>query len=203
MTPLPPKRTPFTWAEWLIYGALALWVLLLAPSVIWGWPAIWGLLQHDNAPAWAQAIGSVVAIGIAIWVPWRQREHGLRDARVAALSLASYVVATVRLARRESAYINPHVAEAAIVHLEVAARLWTNVRLDAMPFQTIPSFVALIALTDEAVALARLQESEPIKIIQAGRAWDHICDRAYGHIKKIHGGRPVVLPELANGETGV
>jgi len=32
-------------------------------------------------PAWAQAIGSLLGIGIAMYIPWRQRQQQLSDAR--------------------------------------------------------------------------------------------------------------------------
>lgn len=36
--------------------------------------------SSETAPAWVQAIGSVAAIFVAIWVPARQRKNSLRDA---------------------------------------------------------------------------------------------------------------------------
>jgi len=37
-------------------------------------------LSSDTAPAWMQAIGSVIAIFVAVWIPARQRSNSLRDA---------------------------------------------------------------------------------------------------------------------------
>ena len=36
--------------------------------------------SSETAPAWVQAVGSVVAILVAIWIPARQRRNALRDA---------------------------------------------------------------------------------------------------------------------------
>jgi nitroreductase len=38
-------------------------------------------LSDPTAPAWFQAIGSIVAIGVAVAVPWWQRRNALHDAR--------------------------------------------------------------------------------------------------------------------------
>lgn len=37
-------------------------------------------LSDPNTPAWVQAVGSVIAILVAVWVPARQRSNSLRDA---------------------------------------------------------------------------------------------------------------------------
>jgi hypothetical protein len=33
-----------------------------------------------TAAAWVQAVGLIIAIGIAVWLPWWQRRRALRDA---------------------------------------------------------------------------------------------------------------------------
>jgi len=37
-------------------------------------------LADSSAPAWVQAVGSIVAIFVAVLIPWRQRRNALRDA---------------------------------------------------------------------------------------------------------------------------
>lgn len=39
----------------------------------------WCSLTISEQAAWVQAIGSLLAIGIAIYVPWRQRSHTIAD----------------------------------------------------------------------------------------------------------------------------
>jgi hypothetical protein len=38
-------------------------------------------LSSPNTPAWVQAIGSVLAILVAVWIPARQRVNSIRDAQ--------------------------------------------------------------------------------------------------------------------------
>lgn len=151
MRPPAPARTPFNWAEWLLLGALALWMLVAVPMTIWGWPAISGVLVHQATTAWVQTIGVLIGIGVAIWVPWNQRRRTLFDATLSAASLATYVVAIVQSACKKRVWTTPEATKKLLMHLQVAARLWATVRLDALPIGSVPSFVGLIALTDEAI----------------------------------------------------
>ncbi len=56
-------------------GAILMW-LLLSPAVVlpllWLWTLPW---DSPNAPSWVQAVGSVVAIAIAVWLPWHERNR--------------------------------------------------------------------------------------------------------------------------------
>lgn len=52
----------------------------------WGLFYRWGSAPKVKAfdlPAWVQAIGSITAICVAIYVPWRQRNQQMADARLA------------------------------------------------------------------------------------------------------------------------
>ncbi|WP_454752195.1 hypothetical protein [Cupriavidus necator] len=55
------------------FGLLALTLLTLACHAMWP--------DKDGVAAWFQAIGSVAAIGIAIYVPWKQRANDQAERR--------------------------------------------------------------------------------------------------------------------------
>jgi hypothetical protein len=44
------------------------------------WSSLLSWLCDPGAPAWVQAVGSVIAVLIAVWIPARQRRNSLRDA---------------------------------------------------------------------------------------------------------------------------
>ncbi|QEY64961.1 hypothetical protein FXN65_23940 [Metapseudomonas lalkuanensis] len=56
-------------------GAILMW-LLLSPAVVlpllWLWTLPW---DSPNAPSWVQAVGSVSAIAVAVWLPWHERNR--------------------------------------------------------------------------------------------------------------------------------
>lgn len=63
-------------------------VLLIAMGVLFGLLAGWGLfyrwgsspsLEPVNLSDWAQAAGSLLGIGIAVYVPWRQRQYQIDE----------------------------------------------------------------------------------------------------------------------------
>lgn len=64
---------------------LQLWLAALAmtPDIIssLGAPAYRLLLRIDNNPAWLQAVGALLAVGVAIYVPWTQRRNQIVDNR--------------------------------------------------------------------------------------------------------------------------
>lgn len=58
-------------AEAFFLGAMAVLALTCAAVLFWAvWPEKW---RGEGAASWFQAIGAIVGIGIAIYVPWRQR----------------------------------------------------------------------------------------------------------------------------------
>lgn len=64
---------------------LGVWAAVAAAiAVIAGWPPlqIW-LEQHDKLAAWVQAVGSVAAIGLSVWVVQRQHRLELRRQEMA------------------------------------------------------------------------------------------------------------------------
>jgi hypothetical protein len=50
-------------------------------AVVYCWPQLSKWAEGSNAPAWVQAVGSVIAIFVAVLVPYAQsrREHGRRE----------------------------------------------------------------------------------------------------------------------------
>ncbi|GEM_PF-3867125 len=65
-------------------------VVLIVMGVCFGLLAGWGLfyrwgsspnLEPVNLSDWAQAAGSVLGIGIAVYVPWRQRQYQIDEER--------------------------------------------------------------------------------------------------------------------------
>ncbi|NIL19745.1 hypothetical protein [Pseudomonas sp. AN3A02] len=66
---------PSVWVIWgLIVGGAGLWVIV--GSI--GYFGKEGWLPNDTA-GWVQAIGAIVAIGIAIWIPYRQRNQEAQE----------------------------------------------------------------------------------------------------------------------------
>jgi hypothetical protein len=45
------------------------------------WVFPWFCVTQSEWAAWTQAIGSILAIGLAVYVPWRQRSFQIADAR--------------------------------------------------------------------------------------------------------------------------
>jgi len=67
-------------------GAIVLTVFGFAFGILsaWGLFYFWGTAPPTkpvDLPAWTQAIGSILAIGIAVYVPWRQRSYQIADTR--------------------------------------------------------------------------------------------------------------------------
>ncbi|MCX7279772.1 MAG: hypothetical protein NTZ15_21075 [Burkholderiales bacterium] len=175
----------FNWVDWLILSVLISWALLAIPYVFFGWPAMYGFAKHPAVTAWGQAFGGFVGIGVAIYVPWRQREHVLGDARRSALSLAGYVLSTLRLANARSVWLDPGENQGVVHHLSVAAKLWQSVKLEALPYQSIPYFVGLIALTDEAIVTGGKISQNPFVPEENARKWGALADSAQKYVDKI------------------
>ncbi|WP_406232741.1 hypothetical protein ACI703_15755 [Isoptericola jiangsuensis] len=65
------------------------WAIVAVMTFCAGALVTWALLSHDTYhsataakidwPAWVQALGSIAAIGVAIYVPWRQRANAMQD----------------------------------------------------------------------------------------------------------------------------
>lgn len=65
------------WHGWAMLAALACLAL-----VQWlGWSRLLDILMHPATASWVQAVGSIAAIGAAIWISHRQHERD-REARV-------------------------------------------------------------------------------------------------------------------------
>lgn len=55
-----------------IAGAVVAWAITSDRTVA-------KLMADIEWPAWVQAIGSIAAIAVAVYVPWRQRQHAIDD----------------------------------------------------------------------------------------------------------------------------
>jgi hypothetical protein len=175
----------FKWHDWLLLGVLACWAVLAIPYVLFGWSAMYGFAKHPAVTAWFQAFGGFVGIGVAIYVPWRQREHSLADARRSALSLAGYVLSTLTSAKKNSVWLNPQENQAVVHHLSVAAKLWQSVKLEALPHKSIPYFVGLIALTDEAIVTGGRITQNPFVPVTNAQEWGSLAEAAQRYVDKI------------------
>lgn len=66
-------------AESLFLIGIGCLALAASGTLIWAvWPEKW---RGEGGAAWVQAIGAIVAIAIAIWVPARQAQSARREAR--------------------------------------------------------------------------------------------------------------------------
>lgn len=54
----------------------------LSPVIVWFDDAVGWTDRHQGLASWVQAIGTIVALGIAVWVPWRIH---LREQSIAAM----------------------------------------------------------------------------------------------------------------------
>lgn len=90
-------------------------ILILVSLLLIASPSVRELFSGQNAPAWVQAIGSVAAIGVAVWVPHKQadreykkREHEEYERR---LRDTSIVLATIGYIRYVSTGIQKDLTE--------------------------------------------------------------------------------------------
>ena len=76
------KQTPSTWRDPWAYaqavGYLALAAALLRAHGPATWCKLWEAVSGQTAAAWVQAVGSLVAIGIAVWVSRQQHNSAMR-----------------------------------------------------------------------------------------------------------------------------
>ncbi|WP_429213153.1 hypothetical protein [Metapseudomonas resinovorans] len=68
---------PIVVAVWLVVSPAVALPLLWFYSIPWDWldSLVW---DKETAPAWVQAVGSILAVGVAIWVSWYQGKQMLR-----------------------------------------------------------------------------------------------------------------------------
>ncbi|MNU65408.1 hypothetical protein D3C71_547000 [compost metagenome] len=67
----------FKWYEWLMLAFLSLFFVSLCALSPWGQ----SFLSSEAAPAWMQAIGSLLGLAIAIWVPMDQHRRSTQRAK--------------------------------------------------------------------------------------------------------------------------
>ncbi|WP_295925365.1 hypothetical protein [uncultured Xanthomonas sp.] len=105
----------------LVPYALAM-VVVLALTAALTWPS-WGAVpkwMKDPAwPAWVQAVGSIAAIAVAIWVPARQRrkeqQARLKDQELQAKIVAGAIQPFIPAYRRRAAFLLNALNESATV----------------------------------------------------------------------------------------
>ncbi|WP_041942841.1 hypothetical protein [Variovorax paradoxus] len=131
-------------------GALALVLLLASLALVaaggWSWFA---KFLESAAPAWVQAVGSLIALGIAIWLPRRQRSLERSDARRKALSFTALLVSAARGADKVVQANSPARLQSLKHLVEQSARLGPLVPVDLLPTDKIAIFVALAAMAEE------------------------------------------------------
>ena len=68
-----PEESPPTVAQTVVGASVVL--LIIFGIILTAWPAARSLLWTEEAAAWVQAIGSVAAIGTAVWLAHAQAER--------------------------------------------------------------------------------------------------------------------------------
>jgi len=94
--PSPWQRMPMGKADWLVAALCAVWTM--AALVIATGPS-GGLVQfltHSATAAWAQAIGTFVAVVGAVWISRRDQQHRLESKRRDELDRARTIVLHAR-----------------------------------------------------------------------------------------------------------
>jgi hypothetical protein len=91
------------WLAGLLAGMLLGWIFLPTPM------AVCGIYQSSAMPAWVQAVGSVLAIGVAAVIPWwqekiRKKEEG-KQLSIAVLRLRSNLEVLGRAATDNAALL--------------------------------------------------------------------------------------------------
>ncbi|WPG35350.1 hypothetical protein [Variovorax sp. EBFNA2] len=136
-----------------VVGALALVLLFggLALAIYPGWDAIGIWASKSDAPAWVQAVGSLIAISVAIAVPAGQyKGESLRRSREEAAHRARQVGVHVAIAERAMGALQR--AEAHVARNVGFGDDWSSTlslvdeadlevaRLGQLPFQDLPSY---------------------------------------------------------------
>ncbi len=139
------------WGNLIIGACCALFVaVVLVPTQVYD--KGWNILSGPNAAAWAQAVGSFVAVAAAIFIAnsdSRKRKRQDADARAAALAAISEVTENAATALRaaERFIHQPNFGNSGFAHFTPAAMAveGAEAALDAIPFFQIPNGANLIS----------------------------------------------------------
>jgi hypothetical protein len=151
------------WLE-IAFGLLALTLLTLACHAMWP--------DKDGVAAWFQAIGSVAGIGIAIYIPWRQRADQAR-----AEELRQLEARTVRLARLGLIALETESYAMEVIH-SATPREDAHLMFGMLPNTGIQLVERLTELQDQGLHL--LQQDICFRMRSA-------LDKLNTQIKKCHG----------------
>ena len=114
----------FKFSDWIVFIFVALGAILGLIHIIFGLSTFFSFLSKDTMAAWIQAIGSIAALGIAIWVSQSNelsaRKHALETAKRYSLAVESAVTG-IYLSTKEfnhgNTYLEGYIAELSEVQL--------------------------------------------------------------------------------------
>ena len=154
-------------------AVLALLFVSLALAIYPGWAAIGVWMNRADAPAWVQAVGSVVAIAVAVALPYYQSGENKRQARQQARAFVATARGTLiqmKLAISEGNFVAMKNLHATI---RIAIQLGDATRLELLEDTGLPHLVALRALVNQVEEhVARMLTSagyskDDVKLIEA------------------------------------
>jgi len=127
-----------------------LWIALILGALFqlyWNWNVLVNLAEeHDRLSGWAQAVGSFVALGVAIWVPWQIH---VREQRAAALPrLRNRAMLKTALAELDGG-----------VDELINAEVLLGSEADGIPSAITPNSVGMLSENHEEILRALLQSS--------------------------------------------
>ncbi|TAL26701.1 MAG: hypothetical protein EPO01_01355 [Aquabacterium sp.] len=85
--------------EWIVFWAVSAG-LLIAIAILFD-PMVHWLDRKIDWPAWVQAVGSVIALAFAVWLPGRDQGRQDLANRKVAVAAATIVIAGLHSARKE------------------------------------------------------------------------------------------------------
>lgn len=114
---------------------------------------------------WMQAVGSVAAIGVAIWIPWNAQREQTRQARKQALAFAGQAVQSLGAAYQACKVVDATLASSQRAILESSLAIGMGV-----PLHLLASDVMSMVLTLRALLLDTLNRTQAMGHLD-GPSW--------------------------------
>lgn len=128
------------------------------------WGALLKVLESPSASGWVQAVGAILALAIAVWIPTRQSKRDRKD-RVSSL------LAVAEAAHTHAQNIRAAITRSDFENAELSISLWevydrTIIDGIVRALQSVPlhelgsrdAVIAMLALTDQMVFLGKAVE---------------------------------------------